>query len=74
MARLSAFDTEHMIGMEVGSSTIVKELCRGGMAVIFIAYQRTLKRRIALKVLPKSLMTEHTAELFQREAEASAVL
>jgi serine/threonine-protein kinase len=62
------------MGMEVGSSTIVRELARGGMAVIFVAYQRTLKRRIALKVLPKSLLTPAAAELFQREAESAAVL
>ena len=74
MGILSSFETGHMIGMEVGSSTIVEELCRGGMAVIFVAYQRTLKRRIAMKVLPKALLTEYTAELFQREAESSAVL
>jgi len=60
--------------MEVGSSTIVRELARGGMAVIFVAYQRTLKRRIALKVLPKSLITPSASELFQREAESAAVL
>jgi len=65
---------DHLIGMEVGSSTIVRELARGGMAVIFVAYQRTLKRQIALKVLPKSLITPTASELFQREAESAAVL
>lgn len=74
MGRIETFQTDHLIGMEVGSSTIVRELARGGMAVIFVAYQRTLKRRIALKVLPKSLITATAAELFQREAESAAVL
>ncbi|BCS95581.1 hypothetical protein DSLASN_12130 [Desulfoluna limicola] len=74
MGAIDTIQTDHLIGMEVGSSTIVRELARGGMAVIFVAYQRTLKRRIALKVLPKSLITPRASELFQREAESAAVL
>jgi serine/threonine-protein kinase len=60
--------------MEVGTSTLIQELGRGGMAVVFVAYQRTLRRRIAVKILPKTLMNPVTAELFQREAEAAAIL
>ena len=74
MGAIDTIKTDHLLGMEVGSSTIVRELARGGMAVIFVAYQRTLKRRIALKVLPKSLITPTASELFQREAESAAVL
>lgn len=74
MAAIDTIKTDHLIGLEVGSSTIVREHARGGMAVIFVAYQRTLKRRIALKVLPKSLITPTAAELFHREAESAAVL
>ena len=44
------------------------------MAIVFIAYQRTLKRRIAVKILPKAFLTSKTAELFQQEAEAAAIL
>ena len=65
---------DHLIGMEVGTSTILKELARGGSAAVFVAYQRTLKRQIAIKILPKSLLTPETAERFQMEAEAAAIL
>jgi serine/threonine protein kinase len=65
---------DHLIGMEVGTSTILKELARGGSAVVFIAFQRTLKRQIAIKILPKSLLTPETAERFQLEAESAAIL
>ena len=65
---------DHLIGMEVGTATILKELARGGSAVVFIAFQRTLKRQIALKILPKSLITPEIAGLFQMEAEAAAIL
>ncbi|MGD9332898.1 MAG: serine/threonine-protein kinase [Desulfobacterales bacterium] len=74
MGAIAQINVDHLIGKEVGTSTILKELARGGMAVVFIAYQRTLKRQIALKVLPKKLMTPRTAQRFQSEAESAAIL
>ncbi len=65
---------DHLIGMEVGTSTILKELARGGSAAVFIAFQRTLKRQIAIKILPKTLLTPEIAERFQMEAESAAIL
>ena len=74
MTSIKELDVNHLIGKEIGTSTILSELARGGMAIIFIAYQRTLKRRIAVKILPKILLTHQKAELFQQEAEATAIL
>lgn len=74
MTSLEELDLDHLIGKEVGTVTILKELARGGNAVVFIGFQRTLKRRIALKVLPKSLLTPETSERFQQEAESVAIL
>ncbi|MBN1849284.1 MAG: serine/threonine protein kinase [Deltaproteobacteria bacterium] len=74
MKSLEDLNLEHLIGQEVGTATILKELARGGSAIVFIAFQRTLKRQIALKILPKSLITPETAERFQMEAEAAAIL
>jgi len=74
MKTIDDVQLDHLIGMEVGTSTILKELARGGSAAVFIAYQRTLKRQIAIKILPKSLLTPETAERFQMEAEAAAIL
>jgi serine/threonine protein kinase len=65
---------DHLIGQEFGTATLLNELGRGGMAVIFLAYQRTLKRQIAVKIMPKSLLTPSAAELFQMEAESAAIL
>lgn len=62
------------IGLNVGTSTILKELGRGSMAIVFEAYQRTLKRKIAVKILPKKQLTPNAGERFQQEAEAAAVL
>ena len=74
MTSIKELNADHLIGKEIGTSTILSELARGGMAIIFVAYQRTLKRRIATKVLPKSLFSPEEAELFQQEAETAAFL
>ncbi len=74
MASISEMNLSHLIGHKVGSSTILRELARGGMGAVFVAYQGTLKRQIAVKVLPKSILSPATAKIFQQEAEAAAIL
>ena len=74
MTTIATYNAERLIGTQVGTSIIIKELARGGMAIVFIAFQKSLKRQIAVKVLPKSLITAKSAELFQQEAEAVAIL
>ena len=74
MPSIETIKVDHLIGTEVGTSTLVKELARGGMAIVFIAFQRTLKRQIAVKILPKSFLTPKSAKLFQQEAESAAIL
>jgi serine/threonine-protein kinase len=74
MKTIAAYNAERLIGTQVGTSIIIKELARGGMAIVYIAFQKSLKRQIAVKVLPKSVITAKSAELFQQEAEAVAIL
>ncbi len=74
MKAMDDLNFEHLVGQEVGTAVLLKELSRGGMGVIFIAYQKTLKRQIAVKILPKSLLTPSAADLFQQEAESAAIL
>ena len=74
VSAIKTYSVEHLIGKEVGTSTILKELSRGSMAIVFTAFQRTLKRKIAVKVLPKQLLTPAAAVRFQQEAEAAAIL
>jgi serine/threonine-protein kinase len=71
---IQTLNFDPLVGKEVGTSTLLRELARGGMAVVFVAYQRTLKRQIAVKILPKSLMTSETAASFRQEAETAAIL
>lgn len=67
-------DFSHLVGVEVGTSTLLRELARGGMAVVFVAFQRTLKRQIAVKILPKTEMSSDAALGFRQEAETAAIL
>jgi serine/threonine-protein kinase len=74
MLSIETIKLDHLIGTQVGTSTIMKELARGGMAIVFIAFQTTLKRQIAVKILPKAFLTPKSAALFQQEAESAAIL
>ena len=74
MASLKNMNLSHLVGKKVGSSTLLKELARGGMGAVFVGYQGSLKRQIAVKILPKSIMTPQTARSFQQEAELAAIL
>ena len=74
MVSLKEMDLSHLIGQKVGSSTLLKEIARGNMGAVFVGYQGSLKRQIAVKVLPKSIITERNAKTFQQEAELAAIL
>lgn len=74
MASLNSMNLNHLIGKKVGSSTLVEEIARGSMGAVFVGYQSSLKRQIAVKVLPKSIITPLRARIFQQEAELAAVL
>jgi serine/threonine protein kinase len=74
MESIEKIDAGRFVGERIGTATILKEIARGGMAVVFIAYQQTLKRRIAVKILPRTHLTSEKAVLFQTEAEAAAIL
>ncbi len=74
MSSIRKLELDHLLGREVGTATILKELARGGSAIVYVAYQRTLKRQIALKILPKSILTPEISERFQQEAESAAIL
>lgn len=64
-----------MIGRKLGNYEIVEELGRGGMAVVYRAYQPSLNRHVAIKVLaPQLSFDQQFVERFQREARAAAKL
>ncbi len=65
-----------LVGQVLGGDFEVRrKIGQGGMGTVYEAWQRSLKRPVALKVLANSLaMTDNVVTRFQREAEAAANL
>lgn len=74
MVSIKNIDFDYLIGKQVGTSVLLKQVDSGAMSVVFVAYQKSLKRQIAVKILPKSLITPKIADFFQQEAESAAFL
>lgn len=68
-------DSSAFIGKVIGNVHLLKELGHGNKGIVFIGFQTSLKRQVAVKILPKALIhTEHDAEVFRTEAEIVAGL
>lgn len=66
---------ENLLRAEAGSEfEIMRQLGRGGMAVVFLAREHHLARLVAIKVLPPELTFGHGVERFKREARTAAAL
>src|SRR5262249_51251888 len=60
---------------QLGDFRLVREVGRGGMGVVYEAEQVSLRRRVALKVLPLLAMLDpKQLQRFQNEAQAAAQL
>lgn len=64
-----------LIGKTIGNYELVQQLGRGGMAVVYKAYQKPLQRYVAIKVLHADVASDETFLVrFQREAHSVARL
>ena len=62
-------------GQSLGDFQLVREIGRGGMGVVYEARQLSLRRRVAVKVLPfASVLDSRRLRRFQHEAQAAALL
>ncbi len=68
-------DELHLVGRTLGNYQILEEIGRGGMAIVYRAYQPSLNRQVAIKVLPPHFTFDRQfVERFLREAQAAASL
>ncbi len=75
MNTIASVDLSQYIGANIGTVTLVKLLGRGAMGAVFIGYQATLKRQVAVKILPKALASSTRAQqMFRDEAETVGIL
>jgi serine/threonine protein kinase len=69
------FDPNSFLGREIANVTLVELLGRGAMGAVYVAFQKSLKRKVALKIFPKaSSNLSDMRVLFRDEAETVAVL
>jgi serine/threonine protein kinase len=72
---LRAVVADDLMGQTLGQYQIIARLGRGGMADVYKAYQPSLDRDVAIKVLlPHVAANEGFSTRFQREARAAAAL
>src|ERR671925_767633 len=57
-----------------GSYTLERELGGGGMSRVFVATERSLGRKVVIKVLPPELSEGVSVERFKREIQLAAQL
>jgi serine/threonine protein kinase len=64
-----------LTGKNLGSYQILEEIGRGGMAVVYKAWQPSLERHIAVKVLPPQFTFDaRFVRRFEQEAVSAARL
>lgn len=67
--------TPSIAGAHIGNFELVREIGRGGMGIVYEAWQKNPRRSVALKVIREFHFVEgHTVSMFRREVMALARL
>lgn len=67
--------SDELIGKQIGGYEIQERIGQGGMATVFRARQVSMKRDVAIKVLPRQFLNDDTyLQRFEREVEIAAQL
>ena len=74
LASRPSADDNHPLGT-LGDYTLRRQIGRGGMGVVYEAWENSIDRAVALKVLPAGVAADSTATTrFMREAQAAGKL
>lgn len=66
---------ENLAGQTLGQYLLRELIGRGGMAAVYRSYQQSLKRTVAVKILPPGInVSQQALARFTREAETAAAL
>src|SRR5436190_12680107 len=73
-AILALDESDDLSGNIVGDYRLLRELGRGGMGSVYLAYDTRLERQAALKLLPSRFNSPDRVGRLQREARAASAL
>jgi len=65
---------EIYIGREISGITLVEPLGKGATGLVYTAYQKSLKRKVAIKLFPRERLSSSSVEMFRTEGETVAIL
>lgn len=68
------YEPEIYIGREISGITLIEPLGKGATGLVYTAYQKSLKRKVAIKLFLKELLSSASVEMFRTEAETVAIL
>ena len=63
-----------LLKQELGNEYVIERELIGGMSKVFVAMERALGRRVAIKVLPPAMVDQTAAQRFAREVQLTARL
>jgi len=71
---VSQDDSQTFSGEMIGDYRLIRELGRGGMGTVYLAYDTRLGRQAALKLLPSRLNSPERVRRLEREARSASAL